>query len=315
MAEWLMPTCSPVHAGPGRPQRHVSSPRLSIAKTVSPTVRPAGECSSCTSITDGNSLDVLELDAASHNSVDDIRDIKLSVTTVASAADSKRVFVLDEAHMLSKAAGNALLKNARGTTGARSFRPRHHRAIQAAGHDPLSHATFRFSPCPDRGASRVSRDNRRSGELQDRSGRTARHCPPCRWVGSRLSLTAGAGCRPGRWQGGCVGRAPCPRSGRFGGVRSDCRGHRIPGRPAGLGSWWPSCRRPVSTCGGSCPSVLGFFRGVFLAHYAPNLAEIADEPPEVYESWKKAAELIPANDVLRGGGLAVGGTGSAPGGS
>ena len=53
---------------------------------------------------------VMELDAASHNSVDDIRDIKLSVTTVASAATSKRVFVLDEAHMLSKAAGNALLK-------------------------------------------------------------------------------------------------------------------------------------------------------------------------------------------------------------
>ena len=38
------------------------------------------------SITEGNSLDVMELDAASHNSVDDIRDIKLSVTTVASAA-------------------------------------------------------------------------------------------------------------------------------------------------------------------------------------------------------------------------------------
>jgi DNA polymerase-3 subunit gamma/tau len=44
---------------------------------------------------------------------------------------------------------------------------------------------------------------------------------------------------------------------------------------------------------------IGFFRGVFLAHYAPNLAEIADEPPEVYESWHKAAELITATDVLR----------------
>ena len=71
---------------------------------------PCNECLSCLSITDGNSLDVMELDAASHNSVDDIRDIKVSVTTVASAATSKRVFVLDEAHMLSKAAGNALLK-------------------------------------------------------------------------------------------------------------------------------------------------------------------------------------------------------------
>ncbi len=38
---------------------------------------------------------------------------------------------------------------------------------------------------------------------------------------------------------------------------------------------------------------------MFLAHYAPNLAEIADEPPEVYESWKKAAEIVPPGDVLR----------------
>lgn len=51
-------------------------------------------------------------------------------------------------------------------------------------------------------------------------------------------------------------------------------------------------RRFVAEC-------IGFFRGVFLAHYAPNLAEIADEPPEVYESWRKAAEIVPSADVLR----------------
>jgi hypothetical protein len=51
-------------------------------------------------------------------------------------------------------------------------------------------------------------------------------------------------------------------------------------------------RRFVSEC-------VGFFRGVFLAHYAPNLAEIADEPPEVYESWRRAAELVSSTDVLR----------------
>ena len=71
---------------------------------------PCNTCGSCIAVTEGSSLDVLELDAASHNSVDDIRDIRVSVTTVASAETSKRVFVLDEAHMLSKAAGNALLK-------------------------------------------------------------------------------------------------------------------------------------------------------------------------------------------------------------
>ena len=48
---------------------------------------PCNECGSCLAITDGISLDVMELDAASHNSVDDIRDIKVSVSTVASAAN------------------------------------------------------------------------------------------------------------------------------------------------------------------------------------------------------------------------------------
>src|SRR5690606_31144974 len=42
---------------------------------------PCNECGSCLAITEGSSLDVLELDAASHNSVDDIRDIRISVTT------------------------------------------------------------------------------------------------------------------------------------------------------------------------------------------------------------------------------------------
>lgn len=51
-------------------------------------------------------------------------------------------------------------------------------------------------------------------------------------------------------------------------------------------------RRFVAEC-------VAFFRGVFLAHYAPNLAEIVDEPAEAYESWRKAAELVSPADVLR----------------
>jgi hypothetical protein len=44
---------------------------------------------------------------------------------------------------------------------------------------------------------------------------------------------------------------------------------------------------------------VGFFRGVFLAHYAPKLAEVTDEPPQVVDAWKKAAGSLPAVDVLR----------------
>src|SRR5665811_949589 len=76
----------------------------------SPDGEPCGVCMSCVAVAEGSSLDVSELDAASHNSVEDIREMRVSVSTVASVGGAKRVFILDEAHMLSKAAGNALLK-------------------------------------------------------------------------------------------------------------------------------------------------------------------------------------------------------------
>ena len=55
-------------------------------------------------------FDVAEIDAASHNKVDDIRDLNESINFVASAPDKKRIFILDEVHMLSNAASNAFLK-------------------------------------------------------------------------------------------------------------------------------------------------------------------------------------------------------------
>ena len=71
---------------------------------------PCNQCSSCLGITDGTSLDVIEVDAASHNKVEDVREIRVNVGTVAAAEDAHRIYILDEAHMLSRAAGNALLK-------------------------------------------------------------------------------------------------------------------------------------------------------------------------------------------------------------
>ena len=75
-----------------------------------PNGEPCNSCLSCTSVTEGNSLDVIELDAASHNKVEDVREIRANVGTVAVAGGAKKVYILDEAHMLSRAAGNALLK-------------------------------------------------------------------------------------------------------------------------------------------------------------------------------------------------------------
>jgi DNA polymerase-3 subunit gamma/tau len=74
-----------------------------------PTLTPCGECESCRTIAAGSSLDVVEMDAASNRSVDDIRDLRERVG-YAPAARSWKVYILDEAHMLTREAWNAFLK-------------------------------------------------------------------------------------------------------------------------------------------------------------------------------------------------------------
>jgi DNA polymerase III subunit gamma/tau len=74
-----------------------------------PTLEPCGECESCRAISAGTSLDVIEMDAASNNSVDDIRDLREKVG-FAPAMGRWKVYILDEAHMLSTSAWNAFLK-------------------------------------------------------------------------------------------------------------------------------------------------------------------------------------------------------------
>jgi len=74
-----------------------------------PTVTPCGMCDSCVSIAAATSLDVIEMDAASNNSVDDIRDLRDRVA-YAPVSGRHKIYILDEAHMLSSAAWNAFLK-------------------------------------------------------------------------------------------------------------------------------------------------------------------------------------------------------------
>jgi DNA polymerase-3 subunit gamma/tau len=74
-----------------------------------PTVEPCGVCESCVAIAGATSLDVIEMDAASNNSVDDIRELRESVQFAPVSGRSK-VYILDEAHMLSSQAWNAFLK-------------------------------------------------------------------------------------------------------------------------------------------------------------------------------------------------------------
>ena len=70
---------------------------------------PCGECEICKGIDNGSILDVVEMDAASNNGVDDIRDLRDETAYTPSACKYK-VYIIDEVHMLSTAAFNALLK-------------------------------------------------------------------------------------------------------------------------------------------------------------------------------------------------------------
>jgi DNA polymerase-3 subunit gamma/tau len=84
-----------------------------LAKSVNclqgPTLSPCGECPSCREIAAGNSVDVLEIDAASNRGIDEIRELRETVRYLP-ARDRYKVFIIDEVHMLTTEAFNALLK-------------------------------------------------------------------------------------------------------------------------------------------------------------------------------------------------------------
>jgi DNA polymerase III subunit gamma/tau len=74
-----------------------------------PTINPCGVCEPCVAIAEGRHIDVIEMDAASHTGVDDVREIIEAVRYAAVSARYK-IYIIDEVHMLSKNAFNALLK-------------------------------------------------------------------------------------------------------------------------------------------------------------------------------------------------------------
>jgi DNA polymerase III subunit gamma/tau len=88
---------------------------LNCHKSDKPTVTPCGfndkdVCPSCQEVAEGRSMDVLEIDAASHTGIDDVRETIINSIDFNPARDRYRVFIIDEVHQLSKPAFNALLK-------------------------------------------------------------------------------------------------------------------------------------------------------------------------------------------------------------
>jgi DNA polymerase-3 subunit gamma/tau len=76
-----------------------------------PTADPCGECDACIEIAQGRDIDVLEIDAASHTGIDNIREVVIANLSFAPARDRYKVFIIDEVHQLSTASFNALLKS------------------------------------------------------------------------------------------------------------------------------------------------------------------------------------------------------------
>src|ERR687887_949006 len=76
-----------------------------------PTADPCGRCDACVEIAQGRDLDVLEIDAATHTGIDNVREVIISGLSIRPARDRYKIFIIDEVHQLSAQSFNALLKS------------------------------------------------------------------------------------------------------------------------------------------------------------------------------------------------------------
>ena len=259
---------------------------------------PCSVCDSCVGITGGHSLDVIELDAASHNKVEDIREIRMNVGTVAAVGGARRIYILDEAHMLSRAAGNALLKTLE--------EPPEHVIFVLATTEPYKmldtirsrSQRFDFHPIPVEILIDYLREiSVREGFTPEPEGLAliASHARgSVRDALNLLEQVAALGV--GKVEAAAVTRAlGLADREAFATLAKAIADQDAPaalGLVAKLAAQGADLRRFVS-------EALEFFRGVFLAQYAPNLEELVDDSLDTIEDWKRhAASLAPA-DVLR----------------
>jgi len=263
-----------------------------------PGGEPCNVCNSCVGITAGTSMDVVELDAASHNKVEDVREIRVNVGTVASVGGARRVYILDEAHMLSRAASNALLKTLE--------EPPEHAHFVLATTEPYK--------LPDTIRSRAQRfDFHAIGSealvthlaavagaegieaSTDGLALIVRHATgSARDALSLLEQVAAMG-------EGAV--APKKVARALGLADSEVFGRVVAAVAAQDAAAALTLVSEVASVGADLrrftAELLEQFRGLFLVQYAPNVEEIVDEPADVVADWRSLSAKVSAADVLR----------------
>jgi len=261
-----------------------------------PDGEPCGGCASCEAVTDASSLDVMELDAASHNKVDDIRDIRSSVSTVAAVGGARRVIILDEAHMLTKAASNALLKTLE--------EPPEHVHFVLATTEPYRlldtvrsrSQRFDFHLVPtDLIAAHLEGVSRSEGYQASPEALTSVARRASGSVRDALSLLEQVAALDGSVteEGiqralGVAGRESIMELAEAMASENAAAALEL---VAGLAARGVDLRRFAG-------DALAFFRGVFLAMYTPNAAELVDEPAEVVSDWQEVSGLLPRPAVM-----------------
>ena len=259
---------------------------------------PCSQCASCIGIMEGSSMDVIELDVASHNKVDDVREIRANVGTVAAAGGGKRVYILDEAHMLSRAASNALLKTLEEP-------PEHAHFVLATTEpyklpDTIRSRTQRFDFHPI-GSEALIQHLAQVAQAEgfeaghDSLALIVRHATgSARDALGILEQVAalGGGKVEARGVTRALGLADADAFGQLVGAVASQSAAAGLSLIASLASEGTDLRRFVSDS-------IEFLRGVFLAQYAPNLEEIVDETTEVLEEWRGHGRTLSPGDVLR----------------
>ncbi|MCY3580149.1 MAG: DNA polymerase III subunit gamma/tau [bacterium] len=258
---------------------------------------PCGACSSCSDVAASISMDVLELDAASHNKVDDIRDLRSGVSTVASTGGAQRVFILDEAHMLTKAACNALLKTLE--------EPPEHVHFVLATTEPYRlldtvrsrSQRFDFHLVPtDILVKHLQAISEAEGFEATEDGLLAVARRATGSVRDALSLLEQVAARDGAITESGVQSALGVAGPESLMKLADAIAREDPAPAlemvARLSAQGVDLRRFVG-------DALDFFRGVFLTIYSSNVEEITHQPPDVIERWREVAGRVPVALVMR----------------